>query len=323
MVLTKRKYNRKPKKRKNKTKRRNKSKRSYRTKRRNKSKRSYRTKRRNKYRKFRKSKKGGGKKKAKVRAAMRLPPVYQLFTDVDDTLHPAGSLAFGKLEVAGVDRSGRRDEFYDCVGELHQQIQARNTGLPTVVISANPMPASDRKKEHYKNALGIDNIEIYAGDPASSGFSIIQNLGCKVGEICGVKETDPDNSQFQNMADVKISQITEYVTEKKSELQRKGRKYRPIWIGDNGQGDLLAAKTLLQNGTIYAALIHWVDPRKSSGRSSAWYRDNQRLFPFKNYGEAIEFLKNFDGLQYLTSCNVEQESPHHLLRQESFDASEL
>ena len=321
MAITKRKYHRKSLKTK---------KRITKGKRRNKSKRSYRTKRRNKSRKFRKSKKGGGKfgkkklKQRKRRALAQKPPIYQLFTDVDDTLHPAGILALGHLEMAGVDRSGSRHEFYDCVAQLHQQIQAQNGGLPTIIISADPREKSPEKIQHLKDALGIEEIEAWKGNLISSGFSIIQNLGCKVGEICGIKETDPDNSQFKSMANVKVNQITAYVTQKKSELLRQGRRYRPIWIGDNGQGDLLAAKTLLQNKIIYAALIHNVDPNKSSGKSSSWYRNNNppRLFPFKNYGQAIDFLKNYEGLQNLTSCSVANESPHHVLRQQSFQRQE-
>ena len=331
MALTKRKYHKKSlktKKRLTKGKRRNKSKRSHRTKRRNKSSKFRKSK------KSKKSKKGGGKKKAKVRAqikaAARSPPVYQLFTDADDTLHPSGFASLGSLNLAGVDSVGDRHKFYDCVSQLHQQIQARNGGLPTIIISANPLPATSSKKEKIKKALGIEQLEIFSGSALSSGSSILQNIKIKAAEFVaplpnGQVTTDTENLHFQAMADVKVDQITKYVSAMRKEQRTKGRRYRPIWIGDNGQGDLLAAKILLQNKVIFAALIHWVDPRKASGKSSQWYRseDPPRLFPFKNYGEAIEHLKHYTGLQDLTSCRIEQESPHHLLRQKSFDASNI
>jgi hypothetical protein len=319
MTLTKRKYNKKKiKKRFNRIKRLNKSKRFNRTKRRNKSKR------------VRKSKKGGGKESSIKRRNLKLPPLYQLFTDADDTLHPSGFASLGYLNIAGVDNVGNRHKFYDCVSQLHQQIQARNGGLPTIIISANPLPATSSKKKKIKKALGIEQLEIFSGSALSSGSSILQNVRIKVGEFVaplknGQVTTDTENLHFQAMADVKVDQITKYVSEMRKEQGKKGRRYRPIWIGDNGQGDLLAAKILLQNKVIFAALIHWVDPRKASGKSSIWYRyeNPPRLFPFKNYGEAIEHLKHYAGLQDLTSCHIEQESLHHLLRQKSFDASNL
>ncbi len=319
MTLNKKKYNKKKTK-----------KRFNRSNRRNKSKRFNRTNRRNKSRMFRKSKKGSGKKSAKQRRNRDRPPLYQLFTDADDTLHPSGFASLGPLNLAGVDSVGDRHKFYDCVSQLHQQIQARNGGLPTIIVSANPLPATSSKKNKIKKALGIEQLEIFSGSALSSGSSILQNVRIKAAEVVaplpdGQVVTDTENLHFQSMADVKVDQITKYVSDMRKEQKKLGRRYRPIWIGDNGQGDLLAAKILLQNKVIFAALIHWVDPRKASGKSSQWYRSENppRLFPFKNYGEAIEHLKHYAGLQDLTSCHIEQESPHHLLRQKSFDASNL
>ena len=283
------------------------------------------TKRMKKLKKYKKTKKagGGGKKKDRKRykkhRSKRRKIMYQLFTDVDDTLHPSGWAAVGKLNIAGVDRVGDRHKFYTCVAELHQEIQ-RKYHLPTVIVSANPLPDFTGKKSvKMAKALGIKKVEYNCGKLRASCRSIFSNI---LPTTKRNKKKKIENLHFKPMANVKVLQIITYVLSMKKQLGKQF-DYRPIWIGDNGQGDLLAAKTLLEKKIIYAALIHHVDPNKVSGKSSLWYRSTpQRLFPFKNYGEAIEFLKTLRGLENIKSCRVVSESAHHLLRQASFEQAE-
>jgi len=95
--------------------------------------------------------------------------------------------------------------------------------------------------------------------------------------------------------------------------------YRAIWIGDNGQGDLLAANELLEQGLIYAALIHHVNPRKKSGKGTKWFKQGM-LYPFENYFRAINWLKKFTGLERLDICQeIPPPSLHQLKRQNSFE----
>ena len=235
-------------------------------------------------------------------------PIYQLFTDVDDTLHPSGWAKLGPLDIAGVD-SGDRHKLYDCVKQLHKQINGKY-GLPTVVVSANPIPEIpilNPKSKKLGNNLGID-IQYNCGNLGASCRSVMTNTMRKT--FFAMDEETKQNLQYKDMADVKVNTISKNVKTMREKLGLKEKQYRPIWIGDNGQGDLLAAKTLLEKKIIYAALIHFVDDGKVSGKSSHWFRneDPPLLFPFKDYGQAITHLKKYEGLNYLDNCEVSNKS---------------
>jgi len=223
--------------------------------------------------------------------------VYQLLTDVDDTLHPSGFLGYG---LAGVDSEGRRDEYYPCVRKLHTAFY-NNFELPTIIVSANPLWKSKSSIENIARELGAQ-IEYKGGDLASSLWSTILNL------LPGIPDNRDDyyNLHYMSMANVKIAQISEHIKKMRDIYAGTTIEYRAIWIGDNGQGDLLAAKKLLQKELIFAALIHIVDPNKQTGRSSAWARpfgdDPKRLFPFDNYKTVITQLRSL-GLNFLENCD--------------------
>ena len=219
--------------------------------------------------------------------------VYQLITDVDDTLHPSGD---PPSRLAGVD-PGNKDVYYPCVGALHRAIYNK-FGLPTVVVSANPFWKSNSDIENIKKKLGIKEIEYNRGELFSSGWSTALNM------FPGTYRDDYYNYHFSAMANVKIAQIKTHVERMRIDYVDTDIEYRAIWIGDNGQGDLLAAKELLQKKLIYAALIHTVDINKQTGRSSQWARqENPRLFPFDNYKTAINKLQGLGSLEFLKHCD--------------------
>ena len=224
--------------------------------------------------------------------------VYQLITDVDDTLHPSGVGL--KASLAGVD-PGNKYVYYPCVGALHHAFYNK-FHLPTVVVSANPIPVRNSDIENIKKKLGIDEIEYNRGGLISSGWSTAMNM------FPGTYRDDYFNYHFSAMANVKIAQIKTHVDRMRNRYVNTNIEYRAIWIGDNGQGDLLAAKELLQQKLIYAALIHTVDANKQTGRSSLWARqENPRLFPFDNYKTAITKLQSLGSLEFLKQCNEEVE----------------
>lgn len=246
---------------------------------------------------------------------------YQLFTDVDDTLHPAGYKALGWFEVAGVDREGDMREYYPCAKELHAWFNEQ-FGLPTVIVSANPITGIERGKMKYAAALEMqpDAIEYMGGEKIASTMSVLENLLPTVSSTILRPGTDTrDNIHYNRMALVKIKHITGKVMEMRDELGKEN--YRAIWIGDNGQGDLLVANALLEKGLIYAALIHHVDPQKKSGKGTKWFKKGM-LFPFENYFDAINWLRRFTGLENLDICNeAPPPSLHRLKRQKSFEGA--
>ena len=251
--------------------------------------------------------------------------MYQLFTDVDDTLHPSGKNSLvdvkgylGSKGIAGVDPNPRKN-LYECVDKLHNQINAKYD-LPTVVITANPFEGSRYGADKISKHLGVP-IDYIPGDVGSSFISTARNL---IPDFVSDEEENRQNLHYISMAKTKVSNITNYVVKQKATY---GDGYRAIWIGDNGQGDLLAAKELLREDIIYASFIHTVNPGRTSGKSSSWFRGNPRkLFPFYNYGEVIEVLKTndiFDGLTDLVECEITIDDPHRLSRANSFIRMEI
>ena len=260
---------------------------------------------------------------------------YQLITDADDTLHPAGSgkeTLFGLVPVAGVDIYGDRHKYYPCVILLHQEIY-KKFGLPTVIVSADPRSwAAEKTASKTKDLLGedaSDNITRYPGSALASLTSSVSNILARVHEsvhghlLRKSHDENWDYDNYQSMATIKVNSIEKHVRNEELTAEKNGYEYRAIWIGDNGQGDLLAAKQLLNDGVIYAALIHYVDPRKPSGKSSAWYRGEERLFSFTNYKQAIENLNQLDPerLGYLTCADPLLYPGPSLVRQTSFGRS--
>ncbi len=148
--------------------------------------------------------------------------------------------------MAGVDRSNS-SAYYPCVHELHGQIYTKY-GMPTVVVSANPLKTDYNKKaREIERHLGLNKggVIYFPGEFGASSKLLKGN--------------------YTAMASVKAKRIREEVAKIRGEL---GERYRAIWIGDNGQGDLIAAEELLHDNIIHVALIHYVDPNKPSGKES-------------------------------------------------------
>ena len=222
----------------------------------------------------------------------------QIFTDVDDTLHPAGPGVKGFF--SGYDRDGDRDTYYQCVDELHKQIYEKFQ-LPTVIVSANPH-SNKAKKKHIAKKLNIGEVDILPGEYIASGLSSINATLLGTGE---------NNVPFvyTPMSNVKTKNIKAYVTKNKT----KYPNYKAIWIGDNGQGDLLAAKELLEEKIIDIALIHYVNPHHISGLEIE--NRNEKLFSFHNYQQVIDILKNnVVELKFLENCKQEPTRTHHQIK---------
>lgn len=265
-----------------------------RTRRRRKKRRSKRTKRRRKNR--RRGRRGWRGWHGGAAVASAAPPCaeikYQLFTDMDDTVHGSGRLA----PFAG-RHPGPRSKFFPCVRKLHEKF-GKICGLPTVIVSANPMPKGKKRRELLEEQFGA-KIEVFTGEWWSGMKSLWGN--------------------YNDMAKVKIGQITQKVNEEIEKAERGKYLYRAIWIGDNGQGDLIAAEKLLEGGIIFAAFIHHVvdDKPETCQRKKDWGvavgidravcnlgRPPRApdpkcacVFPFKKYSDIFEVLKTFPGLE--------------------------
>ena len=140
-------------------------------------------------------------------------PIYQLFSDVDDTLHPAGDSSWrgffgGRALFAGSDWRTHY-EYYNCVKSLHSQMY-NISSLPTVIVSANFRKKKEEQLKKISAHLGNIPIDYIRGERLASCSSSIRQLTNRF-----LRLGDPKRCAFNPMAQVKIKQITEYVEEKK------------------------------------------------------------------------------------------------------------
>ena len=302
-----------------------------------------RTRRRKRQRSRRKYSGGAKSKAASSSRTLRRAIKYQLITDVDDTLHPAGSswhTVLGHIPIAGVDVYGDRGTYYPCVDSFHQEM-FKTFQLPTVIVSANPKKITGEKlakKTRKLHGEGANtNVIAHHGELWASTKSTLSNAVGRfyAGHVANIAQKKYDDNwdldNYESMAAVKIKTITNHVRQMKQEAADASPpwEYRAIWIGDNGQGDLLAAEALLREKIIYAALIHYVEPRKPSGEDSEFrYNDsgNEVLFSFRNYSDAIQYLKRLDptNLGFLNCPEKKESSPMThptMARQDSYKKS--
>lgn len=244
---------------------------------------------------------------------------YQLITDVDDTLIPSGWAA----GIAGVDSRGKRGEYYPCVKKIHRSVHNLYR-LPSVIVSANPKAPSSRKIKSKTLALhGFkphEPVTYYNGSLISSTYSVASNLYAKSKSFLYKKArlgdydvSSLDSDGFSSMARQKINTIEAHVRVMRNDLEKKNIEVRHIWIGDNGQGDLIAARELLNRGLIFAAFIHYVDETKPSGEEYGI----KNLFSFPTYKKAIIDLKNLGVLPSSWSCSDKTNHAPILARQKS------
>lgn len=247
--------------------------------------------------------------------------IYQLFTDIDDTIHPAGNVF--RRSVAGSD-FGDKNKFYNCVKELHNQIERINTNakdfydIPqhintsTVLVSAKPW-CTEKNKKHTKDALNIKNIDCLPGAYGASLNSTFWGTTAYNMNITRIKNLNPHSMDYEAMGQRKFNSIRDYVEVKKQLLRKNARSpfyndefYKRIFIGDNGQGDLLAARALLREDIIDIAFIRNIDTAKYSGKTS--FYNNRRLFSFQYYREVLDILKHLYGFTDLDlDCDETEE----------------
>tara|TARA_A100001015_G_C15025600_1_gene730333 strand:- start:2219 stop:2986 length:768 start_codon:yes stop_codon:yes gene_type:complete len=179
--------------------------------------------------------------------------------------------------------------------KIIQKLIPNRINLSTVITSARPL-ISKTKIKHFEEELGINNIVPSPGKFIDSSLSTVYGNISKGLNITRIKNVSPHSLDYERMGFVKYLSIREYVLKKMTELVKAGfndKQYKPIFIGDNGQGDLLAARALLDDNIINYAFIHNVDSSKYSGVTSEHFYDN-RLFPFRQYSEVIDILNNLD-----------------------------
>ena len=222
--------------------------------------------------------------------------IPHILTDIDDTLYPSKS---SFLQTSGRDTSWKNKEPYPGIRKFYELFY---NSLPdesaqySTVLTATPMFLKETKMEDETicEILGPD-------------FGFIQGVETKR-EALGVILAGMKDQPFYHFAPsaVKIG----------AEKFKKFRQYRKIFpeyqlffIGDNGQGDLLAGKMMIQESADTLVFIHnivyedkflFTKAEESAHQSTT----DGRLFFFKNYLELGYIFTNvlniFTRAQYET-----------------------
>ena len=220
--------------------------------------------------------------------------IPHILTDIDDTLYPSRS-AFS--QTSGRDSSWKNHEPYPGIKKFYELFYKSldySESRYTTILSATPMFLKETK---------ID-------DP-----TISEIIGPSYGFIQGSeKKRDAIQSLITGMVDrpfYYLAPSSEKIgTEKFFKFQQYTRifpEYRLIFIGDNGQGDLIAGKKMIMYQNDCLVFIHNIIYNNSflftKEEEELHQKDcKNRLFFFKNYLELTyiftNHLKMFSKEQY-------------------------
>ena len=229
--------------------------------------------------------------------------IPHILTDIDDTLFPNFS---SYIEISGSDTSWRSHEpypglkkFYEIFHRNIQQAQARYTtiltGTPTFLKHAR------LSSRILKNILGPN-------------FGFIQGFDKKRHAIQALLRGIYEGS-FSRLA-ISSDAVADIKYEKFKQYRQLFPEYKLLFIGDNGQGDLIAGHKMLAEDPTACVFIHNILKHKTHFNfSDAREREEtskpnalERLFFFKNYLELgyifnkLEYFSNADFAELKAAC---------------------
>ncbi len=244
----------------------------------------------------------GGKELLELFNSKKLPYMWHIMTDIDDTLYPNTEHS---TYIAGSDTSWNQKEPYPGI-ELFFKLLYKTPEVSkySTILSATPgcLKTSKLKDKHglLHKIIGdfgfIQGIES-KGKIALHLLDIISNC---VGKYCFVKAinktTNKDNisSLFTLFGNTKFERFKQYIS--------LFPEYKILFIGDNGQGDVLAGAQMIEHSPSCHVFIHKVsEDGKNFKKSEEEDIQNSQLHFFKNYYELAKQLKD---LGIMDSANV-------------------
>jgi hypothetical protein len=233
--------------------------------------------------------------------------IPHILTDIDDTLYPN---FHGFIETMGSDTSWKSQEPYPGIKKFYE-IFHHNISIHaakyTTVLTGTPVFLK-------KHRLASDRLINILG----SNFGFIQGFDKKRQAIQALLKGFYEHSFYklavssEYIADIKFEKFTQY--------KQLFPEYKLLFIGDNGQGDLIAGKRMIETDPNCQVFIHNILKHATAFRfSDAEERaelvgTEGRLFFFKNYlelGDIFRALgyfsdKNFADLRASTSFDIRQ-----------------
>jgi hypothetical protein len=242
----------------------------------------------------------------------KIDNVWHIMTDIDDTLYP--NTEHGTY-IAGSDTSWYQKQPYPCIVKLYNLFYNK---LPQVsrystVLSATPgcfkFSKITGKKESISRVIG--DFGFIQGEESKTKFvpfvkGMFNNYNNRRKGIIDSTSNLALYTQFGNM---KFERFTQYL--------KLFPEYKILFIGDNGQGDVIAGKQMLQYAPNKCKVfIHQVcEDGQNFKEPSETDNGIQDLYFFKTYNDLgkifqrIGIFNEADVLQLTDIFNQEIENP--------------
>lgn len=225
---------------------------------------------------------------SKAKSTNQIP---HILTDIDDTLYPSAN---GIIQTSGSDRSWKNGKPYPGIKKLYELFY-ENIKVPearySTVLTGTPafLKGSRIEDNKIKEAIGTKFGFLQGFESKREAlFSLLKGIYEKPFYKLAVSYTD--------LAQIKVERFKQY--------KQLFPEYRLIFIGDNGQGDFIAGKQLINEDPNCQVFIHnlFRDGKFLFDNVTTSNKSNNRLFFFKNY---LELGHLFYKLAYITRPNFE------------------
>jgi hypothetical protein len=210
--------------------------------------------------------------------------IPHILTDLDDTLYPNHSFF---TEISGRDHSWKNKEPYPGICTFYKIFYSNlpiEASRYTTLLTATPLFLKESKLEDERL------IEILG-----QKFGFIQGSE-KKREIIDIMFDSSNNRSFYNLAPSAMK-IGMEKFKKFCQYSQIFPEYQLLFIGDNGQGDLIAGKMMIENNSEVLVFIHNIICDGDYLFTKTQECEHQmttdgRLYFFKNYLELAYIFTN-------------------------------
>ena len=207
--------------------------------------------------------------------------IPHIMTDIDDTLYPNTE---HKTYIAGSDVSWHRKKIYPGAKMFYQRFYSKIPVPYSTILSATPGCAKGHKlhDERLHSVLGkfsfIQGEERVSAFPAYS-LDILRNWKSKVSGV-PLPELSGLHKMFGHMKFERFKQYCSLFPE-----------YIIYFIGDDGQGDVLAGTEMLKHSKRCHVFIHNICEDGVNYKERPKGSPKKRMHYFKHYGELATIFK--------------------------------
>jgi len=248
-----------------------------------------------------------------VSCSLEKSSIPHIMTDIDDTIYPNPGIL--NINIAGSDYSWEKkklypgiEKFYECYTKFtqknHDGIIIYNT-----ILSATPTALKNHKFTDIRLKKAL-----------SDNFSFLSGKDSKIKSIKDIEKKIDDEGEFSLEPNAESVGATKF--EKFVKYKALFPEYKLLFIGDNGQGDLIAGEKMLIVDENCMVFIHNIIKKNNNFKfddiTIKKYIDKDknkgRLFFFKNYYELSQIFLNLNLLDQVSVNSIKQSVSEELIK---------